>query len=197
MNAETNRNKTLKYVIWLLFSVPALFTFVRYLIDRISYGQVIHETGDWSVAFLGATLAATPFIRLWPKAGWTTWLMRHRRALGVASFGYAAFHTVAYLERKWGYGYILEEAQQPGILTGWIALAIFVVLAVTSNNYSLRMLKRSWQKLHRLVYPAAALVFAHWILTAFEPLTAYVTLGAFCAVESMRFLKRRAPSSLS
>lgn len=180
-----------KIWVWLLMAIPSVWILVRYKNDTISYGEVIHQTGDWSVGLLFVALAVTPLRRVLPKAALPKWLLIHRRAIGVASFAYAAFHTGAYLERKWGYGYIIPEGMQPQLLTGWIALFIFLVLAVTSNNQSIRLLRKKWQLLHRSVYLAAALTFAHWILTAFEPQTAYICLAALCVVESLRFIKRR------
>lgn len=193
----TKHYKLVKYGVWVLLSAPAIYTFVRYFTDDISYGQVIHETGDWSIGLLCIALSATPILRLGyllnerlsKKAKWPRWLMNHRRAIGVASFGYAAIHTVTYLERKWGYGYIQKEALEPGLMTGWIALLVFLLLAVTSNNSSVRKLKRKWQQLHRTVYLATGLAFAHWVLTAFEPRAAYLCLAAICLIEALRFVK--------
>jgi methionine sulfoxide reductase heme-binding subunit len=190
MAAQTRLHKYGKYCIWAIMAVPAGIILVRYVTDTISYGQVILETGNWSVGLLSLALAVTPLRRILPAARWPRWLMTHRRAIGVASFAYAAFHTLAYLQRKWGYGYILKEGVEPDLLTGWIALAIFLLLAVTSNDGSVRALKRNWQRLHRTVYVAAGLTFAHWILTAFEPRTAYVCLAALCVIEMLRFVRR-------
>jgi methionine sulfoxide reductase heme-binding subunit len=189
MTFKTNRNHLHKFWIWAILTLPGIYILVRYLTDAITYGQVIHETGDWSVGFLFLALAATPFRRVLSKARWPRWLMAHRRAIGVASFAYAAFHTITYLERKWGYGYILEEAKDPGLFTGWIALVIFLVLAITSNNPSVRALRKNWKHLHRTVYIATGLTFAHWIFTAIEPQTAYISLGALCLVECLRFIR--------
>lgn len=189
---QRKRHNLDKYLIWIALSIPAFYIFYQYKTDVISYGQVIHLTGDWSVGFLALALAVTPFRRVLPRANWPKWLMYHRRAVGVASFAYAAFHTIAYLERKWGYGYIQEEALEPGLLTGWIAMVIFLILAITSNNKSVKLLKRNWQRLHRTVYIATALTFAHWIITAFEPRTAYICLGILCAIECLRFFRVKA-----
>jgi sulfoxide reductase heme-binding subunit YedZ len=182
--------KSGRYWIWALLTVPGIHILVRYLSDSISYGQVIHETGDWSVGLLSVALAVTPLRRLLPEARWPRWITAHRRALGVASFAYAAFHTLTYLQRKWGYGYILNEAVEPDLLTGWIAFVIFLMLATTSNDKSVRVLRRNWQRLHRTVYFAAGLVFAHWILTAFDRRTACISLVALCVIESLRFIRR-------
>jgi sulfoxide reductase heme-binding subunit YedZ len=189
MAMQTKLHKTNKYWIWAILAVPAVHVLGRYLTDSISYGQVIHETGNWSVGLLSLALAVTPLRRVLPAAQWPRWLMTHRRALGIASFAYATFHTLTYLQRKWGYGYILKEGVRPDLLTGWIALAIFLVLAVTSNDRSVRALRKNWQRLHRAIYVAAGLTFAHWVLTAFETQTAYVCLAALCLVESLRFFR--------
>lgn len=157
----------------------------------MSYGEVIHETGDWSVGLLFLALAITPIGKIAPTRGWLALLRFHRRAIGVASFAYAALHTVTYLERKWGADLILTEGSKLDIATGWLALAIFLALAITSNNRSVRKLGKSWKKLHRLAYLATALVFLHWILTAFEPQLAYIVLFSLCLVEALRFMPNR------
>jgi methionine sulfoxide reductase heme-binding subunit len=191
MTTSSTLKNTGKYATWAALAVPAIYILTRYLNDSISYGQVIHETGNWSVGLMSLALAVTPLRRVLPESLWPRWMMKHRRALGVASFAYAALHTLTYLQRKWGYGYIWKEGVEPDLLTGWIAFVIFLLLAITSNDKSVRVLRKNWQRLHRTVYVAAGLVFAHWILTAFDRQTAYICLVALCAVELLRFLKER------
>ena len=79
----------------------------------------------------------------------------------------------------------------PYLLAGWIALALFVPLAVTSNDISVRRLRRSWKTVHRLVYPAAILVFVHWVLSAFDPTTAWIHVGILAAIEIVRIILQR------
>ncbi len=185
------RTSTAKYAVWAALAAPALHILYRYVADTMSYGQVIHETGDWSVGLLFVALAVTPLGRIAARSAWLGFLRFHRRALGVASFGYAALHTIVYLERKWGADLILTESLKPEIATGWFALLIYVLLAITSNNLSVRRLGRKWKTLHRTVYVSAALVFAHWILTSFNSKLAYAVLIALCLVETLRWLPKR------
>lgn len=197
--AETKLFKINRLWIWSAFTLPGLYILLRYATDKISYGQVIHATGDWSIGFLIAALAVTPLRRFFPLAFFPKWLMRHRRAMGLASFGYAAFHTITYLERKWGYGYIQQEATRLDLLTGWIALIIFLILALTSNDASVKKLKRNWKRLHRSVYLATGLTFAHWVLTSLDPRMAYICMSVLCLIEALRILiagisKRGAPA---
>lgn len=189
------RSSIAKYAVWVALCVPALHILDRYIADSMSYGEVIHETGDWSIGLLFVAMSITPLGRVLQKSTALAFFRFHRRAIGVASFAYAALHTITYLERKWGAQLIVTEGLQPDIATGWIALAIFLILALTSNNASVRKLGKKWKALHRSVYLAAALVLAHWILTAFQPRLAYSVLIAFCLVEALRFLSGRRPSS--
>jgi len=123
------------------------------------------------------------------RGSFNAWLGKRRRDLGVATFGYAAGHLAAYLIRKAGApDLILEEGLDPSLLTGWIAFAVFAALAATSNNLSVRWLKAGWRRLHWLVYPAAILSAAHWVLTAFDPLVGSIHVIAIGLLLAMRFI---------
>ena len=177
------------WFLWLLLASPAVVTIIRYATGATFYGEVVHSTGQLSAQLLILTMAVTPLRLMFPGRGWTRWLLLRRRHFGVASFGYAALHTVVYLMRTGAPGDILADAAEPGLLTGWIALAIFVPLAVTSNDASVRRLRRLWKRLHRWVYAAAALTFAHWVLTAFDPVPGLIHLAALVALEAVRLWK--------
>ena len=172
--------------LWALLSLPAAVASYRYVGGATSYGQFIHSSGDWAVWLLMATLAVTPLRLMFGSPGWTMWLMRRRRDLGVASFAYAALHTLVYLERKAELGLIWTEAQDPGLATGWIAGFVFAALAITSNDFSVRKLGPAWKRMHRLVYAGAILTFAHWLLTAFDPTMALIHVGVIAALEIIR-----------
>jgi sulfoxide reductase heme-binding subunit YedZ len=178
-----------KYWVWALLTLPAIWMLYHLLVDATTYGETVHRSGQWSVALLVVALSATPIRRLTASA-WVTDLTRYRRAIGVASFGYAALHTGVYLERKWGAGLILKEGLEPELTTGWLALGVFLLLALTSNDSSTRLLGPQWKRLHRSVYLAAALTFAHWILASFDSQIAYICLGVLVLVEMLRFARR-------
>jgi sulfoxide reductase heme-binding subunit YedZ len=107
--------------------------------------------------------------------------MRRRRDIGLVTFFYALAHTLAYLVRKSELPLIASEALEAGMLTGWIAFLVFIALAVTSNNASVRAMGRKWRSLHKAVYVAAILTYLHWVLTAFDPTPGYVH-GAIAVV---------------
>ena len=114
--------------------------------------------------------------------------MRRRRDFGLASFAYAAGHTIIYLADKASLDAILVDLALPDMLVGWLALALFIPLAATSNDIATRALGRAWKRLHRLVYPAAVLTFLHWVLASFDPTTAYIHIGIMAAIELVRIV---------
>ena len=171
-------------LLWLILALPAAYIIGSWTFtpDSDEFGHAVADSGDWAAWLLMATLAVTPMRLVFGTNALTKWLLLRRRDLGVASFAYALGHAVIYLWDKAALAEILADAADLPLLTGWLALAIFVPLAVTSNDKSVRRLKRAWKSLHRLVYPAAVLAFAHWALTAYDPTTAYFHIGRLAAI---------------
>ena len=189
-----NRITPSRLALWLLLALPGVSILVRWAVtpDLYGYGHAIGDSGDWAAWLLMVTLAVTPIRLLFRRHPFTTWLARHRRDLGVASFAYAAGHTVIYVGKKASLDVLLGDLSSDYILVGWLALALFIPLAATSNDFSTRRLKRKWKRLHRLVYPAAVLIFLHWVLSAFDPLTAWIHVAILAAIEAARIaLERR------
>lgn len=175
-------------LLWLLLALPGLWILYRWATAPkvYGYGHAIGDSGDWSAWLLMLTLAVTPIRLLLRRRGWSTWLIRRRRDLGVASFVYAAGHTLIYLTDKSSVDAILVDLGSTDVLVGWLALALFVPLAASSNDIATRALKRSWKRLHRLVYPAAILTFLHWVLASFDPTRAYIHIAILAAIELVR-----------
>ncbi|MEE8307931.1 MAG: ferric reductase-like transmembrane domain-containing protein [Gammaproteobacteria bacterium] len=180
-----------KYFILLLLGLPLLAVTLRYLAGSLYYGEYLHVTGEFSARLLLVTLAVTPLSLAWPKQRWTQWLRQRRRYLGVATFAYALPHLAAYLVKLGKLSEIVNDAVEPGIWTGWLAILLFVPLALTSNNSAARRLGPRWKTLHRLVYAAALLSFAHWILIAFNPGPGWAHLSVLVALETFRVFKTR------
>lgn len=180
-----------RYLFWLVLALPAVIQSYRYWQEAIFYGEYLHWTGQVGAQLLIATMAVTPLRLAFPTARWTRWLAARRRYLGVATFAYSMLHTIAYLERAEDPGEIVGDALGVAIGSGWIALVIFLALAGTSNDTSVRKLRGRWKVLHRSIYMAAVLTFAHWILTAFDPTVGAVHLAVLGSLEAYRLWKRR------
>ena len=140
------------------------------------YGEYLHWTGEQSVRLLIVAIIITPLRLLFPRADWVRWLLKHRRDIGIATFFYAAAHTIAYLLNQENIDNIVSSASTPEMLAGWVAFIVMLILAVTSNDLSVQVLGKRWKLLHRTVFFCAALTFLHWVLTAFDPISAYLHL---------------------
>jgi sulfoxide reductase heme-binding subunit YedZ len=178
----------------LLLALPWAWLAFGYAAGWLFYGEVVHASGEWAMRFLLVALAVTPLRRVFPRHAWTAWLLPRRRYFGVATFAYAVSHATVYLQRIADLPRILAEAAELGLLTGWIGLALFLPLAITSNDVSVRRLGPAWKTLHRLVYAAAAASFAHWILVAFDRTTAYAYLAIWVALVVARVSVNRVGS---
>lgn len=157
--------------------------------------EALNQLGLLALIFLLATLALTPLRRL---TGWP-WPIRIRRMTGLFAFFYAALHFTCYLAIDQGFDLrvVWEDiTRRPFILVGFTALVLLTPLAITSTNGWVRRLgARRWQRLHRLVYPAAVLAVVHflWRVKAdyTEPATYAAILAALLAFRMGDAARRR------
>jgi methionine sulfoxide reductase heme-binding subunit len=124
--------------------------------------EAIHQTGDWSLRLLVATLAVTPLRRIgaWPK------LILVRRILGLAALGYALVHLSLYaLDQAFDLARVASEIVLRFYLTlGFAALLGMAALGATSTDAAVRRMGPAWHRLHRAVYPIAVLALVHMTL---------------------------------
>jgi len=172
----------LKSVVWLLGLGPLFWIAVRFGTDSLGANpieEILHWAGRWTLVLLLLTLAITPLRRL---TGWHQ-IIKVRRLVGLFAFFYASLHLSIYLglDQGFAWSFIVEDVlDRPFITSGMAAFILLVPLAVTSTKGWIRRLGKGWLKLHRLVYPAAALGALHffWKVKAdtFWPLVAVVIL---------------------
>jgi len=186
-----------RYFVWAILALPCGWLGNGLRDGDLFYGEIIQVSGELSARLLLLSLAITPLRLFFSAANWPNWLLQRRRYFGVAAFVYAVLHTAVYLDRKIGSGLLLQEAAGFSMWTGWLALVIFVPLAMTSNDASVRRLKRTWKKLHRWVYLAAILTFIHWTFVAFSFVPGLIHFLILLVLQSYRIWKRRQLKLLS
>lgn len=186
-----------KGALWGALAMPAAFALHRYAtVDGIWPGDLLHPTGEWSARFIIIALMLTPLAQLLPKSRAVKWLVRHRRAFGVAGFAYAVLHLVFYVLDMETVAAMLAEIGAPGIWTGWLALACLVPPALASSDAAMRLLRRNWKRVQRLVYPAAVLTLIHWALVHDGLVSALVHFAPLIALQALRLARtfRRPPT---
>jgi len=123
---------------------------------------LLHESGEIAIWTLGAVLSLSPLRVLFPNLRIVTALNRHRRAIGVTACAYGLLHFGFHVLYEGGLDGLVRSLSKPFIWFGAAGLIILVILAMTSNQWSVRLLGgRNWKLLHRLGYVAAGLLIYH------------------------------------
>lgn len=156
----------------------------KVLVDNLGLGALI---------LLLITLCMTPLRRV---SGWGGWLAV-RRQLGLWCFFYALLHLCGYLFFILGLRFErlpAEVSERPYIIVGLLAFIGLLLMAITSNRYSIRKLGRRWSPLHRLIYPVLALALLHmlWIVRSdLAEWVLYAAIGAGLMVLRIPLLAKR------
>ncbi|WP_456416972.1 sulfite oxidase heme-binding subunit YedZ [Thiolapillus sp.] len=179
--------------VFLLSLAPLAAMVWGVLDDRLGANPVealSHESGTWALRFLLVTLALTPLRRF---TGWRKPVLL-RRMLGLFSFFYACLHFLVWLwlDQAFAWGNMLADiARRPYITVGFLSFLILMILALTSNMFSMRRLGLRWKPLHRLVYLAALFAILHYIwLVKADLLQPLIYLGIFVSLMLLRLPRK-------
>ncbi len=123
---------------------------------------MLHVSGEIAIWTLGAVLSLTPLRVLFPRSAIVNALNRHRRYIGVSACIYGLIHFSCHVLYQGDWEDLLQSFTKPFTWFGLTGLSILVVLASTSNNWSVRKLGgKRWKLLHRLAYVAAIVLIYH------------------------------------
>ena len=131
--------------------------------------DAIPPTGEAAALLMFAAMAIGPLARIvGMRNHWMQWMMQKRRWIGVAAFCYAGLHLALYIVDMGALDLMLAEVGAPGIWTGWLAFALMALPAAASNDRAMRLLKRWWKPVQRLLYMVVALTVVHWALLMYD-----------------------------
>jgi sulfoxide reductase heme-binding subunit YedZ len=87
------------------------------------------------------------------------WLLKNRRIIGILSFLLALIHGYLLVLKR---DFDFADPSTYGIyIQGVSTFAVFTLLAITSNDWSVKRLKKNWKRLHSLTYLAMFLLTWH------------------------------------
>ncbi len=147
-------------------AIPAVILTFGWRFNRLGVDPektLIWETGIWALNFLVVTLLI-PVAARW--AHWSD-LRKYRRAIGLWAFSYASAHFGFFVIFLLGWDVIRlgkELSERPYILFGFGAWIILASMAVTSNQFAIKLLRKKWAVLHKWIYVAVFLAVIHYIL---------------------------------
>lgn len=184
------------FLLYVIMAIPSYELLIDLITDNRYYAEMMHISGVISIYLLVSSLAITPatlLIKRWPwRITLGRWLLPRRRHFGLGSFYYACLHVIHYVRQVDDFEVVLLEALDFELAIAWIAFFISLILALTSNNASVKRLKTKWKKLHTLVYIGAILTFWHWLLFDFFPDQALIWIAIAILIKTAHIGVKRA-----
>ncbi len=188
---------------WPIFAVCVAAIGVSYFVmpayedvaDHVGY--MLRVTARIAFAFLLLAYVAHPLQRMGQFSGAGKSLVRHRRYLGLSM---AIAHTVHFFY----VAYLITELDAPvetiTLVFGGLAFVLMWLMAATSNDVSMRMLKRHWKRLHTIGVHYLWLIFMQsFIPRAFagdaQILYAVLSIAGFAALGLRVWAYRQARSN--
>jgi methionine sulfoxide reductase heme-binding subunit len=149
----------------ILFGVGVYFLIIPVFTNQLGANPIerlLHVSGEIAIWTLGAVLSLTPLRVLFPRSALVNALNRHRRYIGVSACIYGLIHFSCHVLYQGDWDDLLQSFSKPFVWFGLLGLSILVLLALTSNNWSVRKLGgKRWKLLHRLAYVAAIVLIYH------------------------------------
>jgi len=141
--------------------------------------RIINHFGEWTLIFVLLTLLMTPLKIITKSLEW----IKFRRMLGLFTFFYASIHMLSYVGLDYRFDFeplINDVLKKKFIFIGFSAWLLLIPLAITSSDKMVRILKKNWQKLHKLVYIISIFGVLHFIWLSktifFKPLIFLIIL---------------------
>ncbi|WP_017668155.1 ferric reductase-like transmembrane domain-containing protein [Sandarakinorhabdus sp. AAP62] len=177
--------------LWAVLMAPLAMLWWQAASPDADLDALVADTGNWAMAWLAIAVVMTPLAKLGRPLARLLWL---RRAVGLAAFAASVVHLWLYVLAMRGFAepggewaLMADEAMTPGILTGWIALALMLPPALASNDAAMRLLRRAWKPVQRLAWPAAAVALAHMAVVHDAGRLAMAITGLVAGLQLVRF----------
>jgi sulfoxide reductase heme-binding subunit YedZ len=140
---------------------------------------IANITGICAVVFYAFTLLPSILRVVFPKTKsykLTRLLLKYRRTTGLLAFLLAFGHVyLVTMQRRFDF---LDPYTYITYFHGSVTFVVFLVLAATSNNWSIKRLKpANWKALHQLTYVAFVFLAVHIILAMVGKWTPLTGMG--------------------
>lgn len=141
-----------------------IISFFSYYIDGkpglYEFSAEIGNLGFYMFAFI---LFISPLRIILPEFKILTKLLAYRRQLGIATFYIIAFHGIGLSIVLNVFSQLATIFSDPKNTLTWGIIALFLLFLayITSNNLSIKFLRKNWRRVQKLVYPAFFFTIIH------------------------------------
>tara|TARA_Y100001958_G_scaffold9867_1_gene6058 strand:+ start:40 stop:612 length:573 start_codon:yes stop_codon:yes gene_type:complete len=155
----------LKPIVFLILLWPIYVISYQIIFNKLGpepVDRIINHFGEWTLIFIILTLSISPLRKITNSTEW----LKFRRMVGLFTFSYASIHMLSYVGLDYRFDIqplINDVLKKKFVFIGFSAWLLLTVLALTSSDIMVRMLKSNWKKIHRLVYVIAIFGSLHFI----------------------------------
>ena len=155
----------LKPVVFLLLLWPIYIISYQIFFNELGpepVDRIINHFGEWTLIFIILTLSISPLRKITNSTEW----LKFRRMIGLFTFSYASIHMLSYvgLDYRFDFEPLIDDVlNKRFIFVGFSAWLLLTILALTSSDMMVRLLKQNWKKLHKLVYIIAIFGALHFM----------------------------------
>ncbi len=147
-----------------LFRMGGWITLTIGILTLLRTSDMVDYTGHAGLILLVLALAARPLSQIFKSC---SALITYRRAIGVGAFVLSLAHTFHKIEHtfQWNFDALsfMIPQHQISIWLGAIAIALMTPAALTSSDWMVKKLGKTWRYLHLLSVPALLLASVHTI----------------------------------
>lgn len=144
--------------------------------------------GLLALMFYIATLLPTTLKIVFPgtkKTRFLKFLFKYRRQIGIVTFFFTVAHARLLIIKRYFDFFNLQTYLIS--YTGVASFIIFALLTITSNNWSIKIMKKNWKKLHQMTYLAMFLLLWH-VIDKMQGHWSYITPLAMLGITSITIL---------
>ena len=154
-------NKFRQIVHYLFYGLIPLILLLNLLF--IKNVEILSQLGEWAWQLLILVLFIKPIVKILGRKE-LMWLLTYRRELGILCAYLAFAHLVGSIITLKIYKIENYLPLDNFLFPAAIASIVFIILYLTSNNASMRLLKKNWKRLQSLSYLLLPLISLHQIL---------------------------------
>lgn len=169
------------------YVTPIALVFVSFFVRDPEILNIFGWVAVWLLVFL---LFIKPLGLIYNVMWMKRWV-GYRRQLGVATFWFAFFHSVMFIYTYKFYELFNYVGWNNYLFYGIVAMIGMMILAVTSNRYSLKRLRTGWKSVQHLVYPVFALTLIHVGMIRGEMVQFGIIIAMYASLKYLEFRKVR------
>lgn len=188
-----NNLKFISYILVPLSLIISTGVYFSYFgLDSLNdFGSGLGQIAFYLILFI---LALDPLNFIFHKFKIFRTILGNRRAFGISAFYFTLFHfviSIFYFQINSLNEFIQVVLSIQTFFFGTIGLIIVFLLYLTSNNLSVRFLKKYWKWLHRLIYLGVIAILIHIVLIG-DDITNYILFFSILVIlEVLKFKKFR------